>query len=273
MPNTRVGDLDTHWESTGEGPGLLLIHGLGSSTRDWEYNQPAFAERYRTIVYDVRGHGQSAKPPGPYSVVRFAADAAGLLEAIASGPVHVVGVSMGGMIGLQLALDAPELVRSLTICNAGPELRFDTLRDRCMLALRLFIVRVLGMRAVGKKLAGEMFPKPEQRDMRIKVQNRWAENDRRCYLDSIRALVGWSVADRLEEIRCPVLLVRGDGDKTPMELTAEQLASMADARRVVIADSLHATPVDQAERFNQVVLDFLGDLDPSSARGRSALSA
>ncbi len=261
MPKLRVRDIEMYYEEAGQGPPLLFVHGLGSSTRDWEYQVPEFSKRYRCITYDARGHGETEKAAGPYSLAQFGADAAGLLRELDCGPVHVVGVSMGGMIAFQLAVDAPGLVRSLVICNAGPELLLPRIQDKLMLAVRLFVIRVQGMDAVGRKLAQEMFPRPDQAELRQKVAARWAENDRRCYLDSIRALVGWSVADRLDRVACPVLVVRGEGDDTPMDVTDAHLARMPDARRMVIADSLHATPADQAERFNRIVLDFLAGVD------------
>ncbi len=257
MPYIQTGDIRTHYETSGSGDPLLLIHGLGSSTRDWEYNELALSKKFRVITYDARGHGQSDKPPGPYSIAGFAADASGLIETLETGPVHVAGVSMGGMIGLQLALDAPESVRSLAVVNSGPELRLDGPRAKMMLWLRLFIVRVLGMRMVGRKLAREMFPESDQEEMRRKVITRWAENDKRCYLDSIRALVNWSVSDRLAEIRCPLAEIRGDLDQTPLSVSDEQLALIPDARRVVIPGSRHATPVDRADEFNLALLNFL----------------
>ena len=119
MPLTRVGDIDVYYEKRGSGEPVLLIHGLGSSTEDWEYQVERLASRYTVVSYDVRGHGQTGKPRGRYSVAQFASDAAGLIERLGLGPVHVQGISMGGMIAFQLAVDKPDLVRSLTIVNSG----------------------------------------------------------------------------------------------------------------------------------------------------------
>ncbi|MFX5610710.1 alpha/beta hydrolase, partial [Acinetobacter baumannii] len=97
---------------------VLLLHGLGSSARDWEYQLPALLGRYRLLVPDLRGHGRSGKPRGGYSMAGFAEDCAALLDRLGCGPVHLVGISMGGMIGFQLACDRPDLLRSLTIVNS-----------------------------------------------------------------------------------------------------------------------------------------------------------
>ncbi len=257
----RKDDLHTYYEITGKGTPVLFIHGLGSSTEDWEYQVPAFSEHHKVITYDVRGHGRSSKSPPPYSIRAFAQDTAELIRHLDLGPMHVVGISMGGMIGLELALDHPAMIRSLTICNAGPCLQLKGISGRLMLATRLSIMHLMGMKAVGKKLAREMFPKPSQVELRQKVKNRWARNDTKSYAAAVRAIVEWNVENRLQELTVPILVVKGDADKTPSEMTDEHIARMFDARKVVIADSMHATPVDQPEAFNEKVLDFISHID------------
>jgi len=261
MPQIRTADIMTHYESLGDGPTLLLVHGLGSSTRDWEYQQPVLSDRFRTIAYDVRGHGRTTRAHGPYSLAMFAADALELLDALGVGAVHVVGVSMGGMIGLQLALDAPARVRSLVLCNSGPKLRLLGLRTMPRLLHRMLVMRLFGMRAVGRLLAGQMFPRTDQAELREKLVRRWARNDVKCYRAAVRALVRSDATSRLGEIPCPTLFVDGALDQTPIHITEADLARMPDARRVVVPDSRHATPVGRPDRFNRIVLDFLEALE------------
>jgi 3-oxoadipate enol-lactonase len=221
------------------------------------------SKRYKVITVDARGHGRSDKPAGPYRVGQFAADTAGFIRMMKTGPLHVVGLSMGGVIAFQLAVDAPDLVRSLCIVNAGPELLLPRLKDKLMLHTRLFIVRFLGMRMVGRKLAGEMFPHKHQAEFRRKLIDRWADNDKYAYLDTVYALVGWSVADQIGKITCPVLVIRGEFDDTPLEVSDAQLARMPNAKKVVVKDSRHATPVDQIDEFNRLLMEFLKSMEPA----------
>jgi len=86
---------------------------------------------------------------------------------------------------------------------------------------------------------------------------RWAENDKRAYFDAMKALVGWSVADRLGDIRCPTLVIAADEDYTPVSLKQAYVAKMVQAELVVIEDSRHGTPVEQPEQFNQALMTFL----------------
>ena len=257
MPKLHVHDIDLYYETTGNGQPLLLIHGLGSSTRDWERQTPLFAEHYQVITFDVRGHGQSAKPPGPYSIAQFAADTAELMQALNIGPAHVVGISMGGMIAFQLAVDAPRFVKSLVIVNSGPELVARTLREKLSFWQRLAIVQLVGMRKMGEVLSQRLLPKPEQAALRQEFVKRWAENDQRAYVNALRALMGWSVADKLGTLDCPTLVVSADQDYTPMSVKEAYVAKMRHAELVVISDSRHATPVEQPDKFNAAVLTFL----------------
>ena len=115
-----------HYEEYGHGEPVLLLHGLGSSSLDWEYQIPELAARYRVIVPDARGHGRSDKPNERYSIAGFSADLIALIEHLNLGPAHVVGLSMGGMIGFQLAVDQPQLLKSLCIVNSAPQVKLRT---------------------------------------------------------------------------------------------------------------------------------------------------
>ncbi|MBN1146018.1 MAG: alpha/beta fold hydrolase [Anaerolineales bacterium] len=257
MAKLRVRDIEMYYQISGEGEALVLIHGLGSSARDWALQTDFFSQRYRVVAYDVRGHGQSDKPPGPYSVPLFAQDLASLIRALEIAPAHVVGISMGGMIAFQLAVDAPELVKSLVIVNSGPELVFKTWRERIQGWQRFLLVRLAGMRKMGEVLSERLLPKPEQAELRRMFVERWAENDPRAYGEAMKALVGWSVSEHLEQITCPVLVVTADQDYTPVEAKAAYVKRLPRGEMAVIKDSRHATPVDQPEEFNRVVMEFL----------------
>ena len=270
MPTLRVNDVDLHYETAGDGPPLLFLHGLGSSARDWEFQMAEFAQWHRVIAMDVRGHGHSAKPPGPYAVALFAQDALALLEALDAVPAHIVGLSMGGMIAFQMAVDSPEAVRSLVIVNSGPAMILRTFSQRMLIRSRFAIVRLFGMRAVGRMVAGPLFPKPEQVELRQRFTAQIGGNDPRAYRDSLRALIGWSVADRIGQIRCPVLVVASDQDYTPVEWKRRYAARIPGAVVAVVEDSRHAANMDQAGQFNRIVRQFLAAGPPSMPMERLA---
>lgn len=250
-----------HYEDYGHGMPVLLVHGLGSSTRDWEYQIPALTTHYRVIVIDVRGHGRSDKPQEPYSIAVFAEDVAALIEHLRLIDVHLVGISMGGMIGFQLGVDRPELLRSLTIVNSGPEVKPRSAKDYLEIAKRWTLSRLLSLDSIARALGHLLFPLPEQGDLRRKIEERWPQNDKRAYLSSLDAIIGWGVRDRLQRIQCPTLVITADRDYTPVSRKEAYVKELPNARLVVIENSRHATPLDQPERFNATLLDFLAEVE------------
>jgi pimeloyl-ACP methyl ester carboxylesterase len=257
MPWFEHDGCSLHYEEYGHGSPVLLVHGLGSSCQDWEYQIPALAARHRVIAVDVRGHGRSDKPRERYSIAGFSADIEALLDHLHLGPVHLVGLSMGGMIGFQLAVDQPHLLKSLTIVNSAPEVKIKSVDDFKQFAKRWLLARLLSMETIGKGLGKNLFPKPEQTELRHKIAKRWAQNDKRAYLASFSAIVGWGVQEKLSRIRCPTLIVTADRDYTPVELKRTYAALIKGARVEVIEDSRHATPLDQPEVFNRLLLAFI----------------
>lgn len=250
-----------HYEEYGHGTPLILIHGLGSSSQDWELQVPALARHYRLIVVDVRGHGRSDKPRERYSIEGFTYDLVALIEHLDLPPAHVVGLSMGGMIAFQLAVDEPGRVKSLCIVNSAPQVKVRSAQEYGWWVKRWTLARVLSLATIGKALGDRLFPKPAQADLRRKMAERWAKNDKRAYLASFDAIVGWGVQERLSRVSCPTLVISADRDYTPVALKETYVKLLPDARLVVIDDSRHATPLDQPERFNHTLLDFLATAD------------
>lgn len=257
MPMIMLGGLNVFYERQGEGEPVLMIHGLGSSTEDWELQVKALRRDFTVITYDVRGHGQTAKPGGAYSVSQFARDTALLIEHLGIAPVHVMGLSMGGMIAFQLASDRPDLVRSLIIVNSGPEMVLRTWQEKFAIFQRKLIVRFMGMRKMGEVLAKRLLPAAEHGALRETFAERWARNDPDAYLRALSALVGWSVMSKLPRINCPVLVVTADMDYTPVDWKQQYTDTMPHAKLVVIPDSRHMMPVERPELFHNAIVPFL----------------
>ena len=258
MATAHVNGIDLYYERHGAGEPVLLVHGLGSSTVDWQPQVDALAPHYDVITFDVRGHGRSSKPRQRYSVQQFAEDTAAFIRELGTGPVHVVGISMGGMIAFHLAVTEPGLVRSLVIVNSGPAMPVKTLAQRLMIWSRVAIVRLQGMRKMGEVLAARLLPKPEHAALRAQFIERWAANDPGAYLSALKGLVNWSVIDRIGTIRCPTLILTADQDYTAVELKRAYTAMIPGAELVVIGDARHMLPVERPAEFNDALLAFLG---------------
>ncbi len=267
MPYCPVDDISLYYEERGTGEPLLFVHGLGSSGRDWAEQVPRFEDKYRVLRVDLRGHGRSGKSEGPYHIAQFARDIAVLLRRIDADPAHVVGLSMGGMVALQLGADTPGLVRSLVVTNSVADAELQTWGDVWFYLSRRTAVQVLGMRRVGELLADRLFVKPEQEDLRREFVRRWSQNDRQAYLWSIDAIMGWSVWDRLPTIPAPTLLVASDEDYTPVVEKQRIVDEMPCAELAVVEDARHALPVEKPAAFNEVVEGFLADVSSGRLHG------
>mgnify|MGYP006281661993 CR=1 FL=1 len=273
MPSLSVDDTRLYYDEQGRGAPLLLIHGLGSSSRDWFKQVDYFANRYRVLRVDLRGHGRSERPPGPYHIAQFARDVAVCLRRLDAAPAHVVGLSMGGMVALQLAADAPHLVRSLVVANSVADTRLQTWGDIWFYVSRRLTVQLLGMRRVGRLLAGRLFPKPDQESHRREFIKRWAQNDEQAYVWSVDAIMGWSVWDRLPSISASTLLVSSDQDYTPVAAKNRIAARMPNAELAVVDDARHALPVEKPDVFNALVDDFLRRVDGPDTKQTDASEA
>jgi len=257
MPRISVNGVQLYYEEKGAGQGLLFLNGLGSSTKDWENQVPEFAPSHRVITFDLRGQGQSDKPRGPYSMTMFSVDTSALIKALGVKSATVVGLSLGGGIALQLALDAPELVKTLVVVNSGPAMVGPTADAKKEIETRIGIVKQKGMRAMGEALAPLLFPKPQQESLRKTFIERWAENDPQAYIETLLAMQDWNVTNRLGSIRCPSLIISADQDYSPVAAKEAYVKLMPKAELVVITDAHHATPLDQPKKFNAALAAFL----------------
>ncbi|MBI5352336.1 MAG: alpha/beta hydrolase [Chloroflexi bacterium] len=257
MSKIQSNNANLYYEVHGKGQPLLFIHGLGSSTPDWELQVKEFSKTYQVITFDLRGHGQSDKPAGPYSLPMFASDAATVLKSLGIGSAHVVGLSLGGCIAFQLVTDLPSLVKTMTIVNSGPEVVIRTFKDRMGVWQRFTVVRLFGMRKIGEILSKNLFPREENASLRKTFVENWAKNDSRAYLTAMRAMVNWTVMDKLGSINCPTLILTADQDYTPVSFKEGYIKRIPNAQLVVIPDAHHGLPAEWPEKFNAVLMDFL----------------
>jgi 3-oxoadipate enol-lactonase len=270
MPHCSVDDIRLYYDETGTGEPLLFIHGLGSSSRDWVEQVTHFKDDYRVLRVDLRGHGRSGRSEGPYHIAQFARDVAVLLRRLDADPAHVVGLSMGGMVALQLGADAPQLVRSLVVTNSIADAELQTWHDVWFYLSRRTAVQLLGMRRVGQLIARKLFVKPDQEHLRREFVERWSKNDKQAYLWSIDAIMGWSIWDRLPQISARTLLVAAEHDYTPVSEKTRIVAEMPEAELAVVEDARHALPVEKPAAFNAVVEEFLADVSSECLQRRDA---
>ena len=257
MPFAHVNRINLHYETKGQGPAVLFLHGLGSSADDWALQVPAFAEQYRVITLDLRAHGQS-ESNGQFSIETMADDVGELLTQLDAAPAHAVGLSLGGCVALALALRHASRVRSLTIVNSFARYRLNGWATFQRGLKRTWLLLFKPMPALAAFVAEGLFPKLEQRPFYEAAIASLSKNDKRTYWQSIRAIRFFDIEQQVSAIRCPTLIVAGDRDTT-VPLASKQFLhrAMTGSHLLIVPDSGHATPYDQYEIFNRAVMEFI----------------
>jgi 3-oxoadipate enol-lactonase len=238
---------------------VFLLHGLGASSESWALQIPALeADGYSILAPDARGFGRSSYPGGSTSIVEMSADFAALLLHLQTGPVYVVGISMGGTHALQLAISHPELVRKLVLVNTFSQLRPSRLNEWIYFAFRFLLVHTLGLNIQARSVARRIFPHPEQALYRQALMEQIMQADPAGYRAAMRALAGFNANPHLTNIHCPTLIITSAEDTTVNPGIQRKLAQgIPDARQIWISQAGHAVIADQHEKFNEILLAFL----------------
>ncbi|HQT93435.1 MAG: hypothetical protein B7Z61_02305 [Acidobacteria bacterium 37-71-11] len=248
----------------GEGEPVVLLHGHSLDLRVWDEIVPALiAAGLRAIRYDQRGHGRSASPPSGYRWGDHAADLAEVIVRVAGGPAHVVGLSKGGGIALELAVRRPELVRTLALI--GPLVPDAPLSDELLASFKVLAraIRSEGPRAVmgelwlSHPLIASAAARPGARERLEAMLQTFPAGE---YLATVRDAPDrtWKLTERLAEIAVPTLVVRGAREIPDFVSSTEILANaVAGAQVVVIPESGHLVPLEQPAAVGKVLRGFL----------------
>jgi 3-oxoadipate enol-lactonase len=240
-------------------PTILLLHGLGADCTSWSLQLPALSQAgFRPLAPDAPGFGGSPYDEGGWNIRRVAGQLAGLLEELGSGPAHVVGLSMGGVIAQQFALDFPKLTRRLVLVSTFSVLRPEDLSGWVYFFRRAASVLTRGPEAQAQVVARRLFPDPKDQELRAMFIAIVARADPRAYRRAMAALGLFNSSKRLHEIQVPTLVITGADDSTVSPVRQELLVQgIHAARQVLIQAAGHAVSVDQPEQFNQALLEFL----------------
>jgi pimeloyl-ACP methyl ester carboxylesterase len=240
--------VHTYYEEHGSGDPVLLMHGGLSDADSFGQQTPAFAERYRVVLPERRGHGRTADVEGPITYDLMADDTIAFMDALGTSPAHLVGWSDGGNVGLLVAIKRPDLVRKLV--TIGSNFNADGLMAETKAAFSpdspTSVVPV--MRDMWKASAVD----PDRFDAVF-------EKMERCWYDD------YSIpAADLARIAAPTLVMVGDDDIARLEHTATLYETIPDAQLAVIPGASHLGPVEKPDLVNRLVLDFLAAEGPTT---------
>jgi len=239
---------------------IVLSHALGCDLSMWDALANALAREHRVIAYDHRGHGGSASPAGPYTIAQLADDAERLLGELDAAPVVWIGLSMGGMVGQELALRHPRRVKALVIANSTgryPE------AGRALFQQRIDTVRAGGMEAIADMVMGRYFSdtfRADQASTVARFRRRLLATNAESYVDCCHAVRDVDTLDRLGELKIPALVIAGELDQGTPVAMSRAIADQLHAQLVVIPGASHLSAVEKPAEFEQNVRAFLAAL-------------
>jgi 3-oxoadipate enol-lactonase len=243
-------------EGPPDAPAVLLAPSLGTTWEMWDDVAASLAGDYRVVRFDTRGHGRSPVPAGPYTVVDLASDVEALADSLGVAQFALVGLSLGGAIGQQLAITSPSRVTAAVLCCTVP-----VFGDPTGWLERAALVRASGMSVLAEATKGRWFNErfraehPEEVDRMIAMIT---SVDPEGYASCCEALAGFDVRDQLGRIAAPTRIVAGADDPVATVPACGQMsASIPGSDLVVIDDASHIANVAQPEEFLRAVTEHL----------------
>jgi pimeloyl-ACP methyl ester carboxylesterase len=266
MPDIDVNDTRLYYEIHGDGRETIVFsHGLLMNAGMFSAQVQVLKQRYRCITYDHRGQGRSAVPDSGYDMDNVTRDAASLIRSLGAWPCHFVGLSMGGFVGMRLAIHHPELLSSLTLMetSADPEPR-ETVGPYRRMA---FVGRWFGFGLVIGRVMDILFGKsfmsdPERERQRRKWRERILQNNRRGIYHAAHGVIDREgVYEQLEDIETPTLIIVGEEDTATTPGKAQRMhEKIAGSKLVVIPQAGHSSSIEQPDAVNREIVTFLSGL-------------
>ncbi len=239
-----------------DGPAVMLSNSLMSNYTMWDDQMEALTRTCRVLRYDQRGHGSTETTPGPYSIELLADDASALIDALGVGPVHFVGLSMGGFTAQMLAVLHPEKVLSLCLCDTACEMGPESLWNE-----RIEIARSKGIEALMPATLERWFTPPFHRNRAgqlARVRDMILGTGVDGYIGCAEAIRDMSICGNLPHISVPTLVLVGRDDPACPVASAEVLHNgIEGSELVVIEESAHLPNIEQTDRFNEALMRFL----------------
>ncbi|MFY7942886.1 MAG: alpha/beta fold hydrolase [Burkholderiaceae bacterium] len=254
----RIGDIEIHYEVSGSGPWLTLSHSLAANLGMWDAQMAVLNQHFTVLRYDIRGHGQTQATEGEYTLAQLADDAHGLLKHLGVTRTHWIGLSLGGMIGQVFAIRHPQVMDHAVIADSTGKAVPNAVT---MWGERAAMARAQGMAALVQPTLSRWFTDPYREkhpDVMATIGHMIGTTSVAGYAGCCAAIGVINNHEGLQQLKTPALILVGDQDlATPPALSEQIHQHWPDSKYVVLKDAAHLSSVEQAQAFNDAVMQFL----------------
>jgi 3-oxoadipate enol-lactonase len=238
-----------------DAPVVVLSNSLGTNLGMWDEQLSALTQRFRVLRYDQRGHGSSSVTPGPYTIAQLGRDVLGLLEALKIQRVHFCGLSMGGMTGMWLAVNAADRIDRLVLANTTPKIGTPEVYDA-----RIETVRKGGLAVVADAVIERWFTqnfRARSPGAVARIRAMLMTTPAEGYMGACGAIRDMDQRETIRSIRNPTLVISGTHDVATPPADGRRIAESIAGARYAELDASHISNIEASERFTAELTAFL----------------
>ena len=260
MANIQIKDVNIFYTDSGKGSETLVFsHGLLFNVHLFDYQVEALKDQYRCIAYDHPGQGRSGMPEKEFDMENLYEYAAGFIEALNTGPVHFIGLSMGGFVAMRLAARRPDLIKSIILLDTSADIEPNTFKY----SLLNNIVRLFSPKPVAGTILGIMFGKTFLSDTsRSAERDKWKQHLLQLPKNitrSVNAVIKRkSILGELQNIKCPVLVVCGAEDVATVPEKSHRIHNEIPGSILkIVPQAGHSSSIEQPGHITDAICDFI----------------
>ncbi|WP_298830791.1 alpha/beta hydrolase [uncultured Planococcus sp.] len=258
MPHIKIKNVELHYEVEGSGEAILFTHGASWNHRQWKPQVEELSKHYKTITWDVRGHGKSSLPKGKVDSEDFTKDLVGLLDHLGVKQAHLCGLSMGGHICLQTAIRHPERVKSLMLIGTPYTNSYNWVE-------KVFVPI--------NRWSSMFIPMHVMASIQARTLSKFNSNNKQYIKETVSSIPLshwiriWNSVSKMEsgnelnKITCPTLILQGDHDSMTERQQQEMAARIPQSKMVYIKNAHHATNLDNPKQVNHEIREHLSAIE------------
>jgi 3-oxoadipate enol-lactonase len=254
----NINGIDINYEISGSGPWVTLSHSLAADIYMWAPQLASLNQHFTVLRYDIRGHGQTQATKGPYTLEQLADDAYQLLKHLGVARTHWVGLSLGGMIGQVLAIHHPHLIDHAVIADSTGKAAPNA---EVVWGERITIARTQGMTALVQPTLSRWFTQPffeSHNELMAQIGQTIEHTQVDGFAGCCAAISKINTHEDLKKLNIPALIMVGDQDTGTPPAVAEKIHEhWPNSKYVLLKDAAHLSNIEQADAFNDAVINFI----------------